>query len=129
MGRRKRSEKLREIKELPLPTEVKVMPAAAEVMAAICPICGRSVPENRALKVGTVTVGKVGYFDSIDWEPDKPFGVAYQASGRGSFNNWRHIDPSQAPELFEALKGRFIDSIREWLAKGWIKRGEIEQGE
>jgi len=120
--RRKRSEK-RAVRVLPAPVEVVVRPTE-EVLAALCPVCGRTV-KDRALKIGYVTVGKVGYFDSIDWDADKPFGVAYQATGRGSFQNWRHINPDEAPELFEALKARFIQALREWEAKGWLAKEDI----
>jgi len=121
--RKKRSEK-RVIREAPAPAPVEVVKPAEEVLAALCPCCGRTI-KDRAVKISGVTVGKVGYFDSIDWEEDKPFGVAYQASGRGSFTNWRHINPEEAPELFEALKARFIQAVREWVRKGWLSHDEI----
>jgi len=120
--RRKRSEK-RAVKEIPAPPVV--VKVTGEVVAAICPCCGRTVPQDRALKVGNITIGRVGYFDSIDWDPNKSFGVAYQTGGRGSFTNWRHIGPDEAPELFEALKARFIQAIKEWRQKGWLAKEDI----
>lgn len=125
MPRRKRSE-TRVVREAPVPAEVKVVKPTAEVLAGICPVCGRTV-KDRPVKVGNVTVGKVGYFDSIDWERDKPFGVAFVAGGRGSFTEWRHINPDEAPELFEALKARFIEALGEWIAKKWITPEEVER--
>lgn len=124
MPRLKRSEKAAVPKVAPAPVEVPPK-VTEEVLAALCPICGRTVPEDRAVKVGNITVGKVGYFESIDWDEAKQFGVAYQASGRGSFTNWRHINPQEAPELFEAMKARFLQAIREWLKKGWITEEDI----
>lgn len=125
MSRKKRSEKLgAAVKVRPAPA-IAPPRTAERVVAALCPLCGRSIPENRALKVGSTTVGKVGYFDSIDWDPSKPFGVSFSAAGRGSLSDWEYISPEQAPELFEAMKKRFLEAIREWENKGWLKREEI----
>lgn len=128
MPRKKRSEK-RAIEVARVPV---VAPARAKVterlMAALCPVCGRTVPEKRALKIGNVTIGKVGYFDSIDWDENKPFGVSYLAAGRGSFKDWEHIGPEEAPELFEALKARLIQAVGEWINKGWLTPDEIRYG-
>lgn len=121
---KKRSERIKEVK-VPSPVQVE-RKGAAEVVAAICPTCGRTIPSERALKVGSITVGKVGYFDSIDWDEAKPFGVAYQANGRGSFRYNRHIGPEEAPELFEALKARLKEAVREWRKKGWFSSEDIE---
>ena len=107
--------------QTPTPTPEKV------VLYALCPVCGRSIPERR----GTVR-GKLGnietqpYFDSIQWDPDKPFGIALPATGKGSFSGWRHISKEEAPELFEALKQRFLEALREWAAKGWIKPEDLK---
>lgn len=123
MARNKRSQK-RQVAARPAPAPT-VVRATERTVAALCPICGKTCPESRALKVGNITVGKVNYFESIDWDPNKPFGVSYQAGGRGSFRSWEHINPEDAPELFEAMKKRFLDALSEWVQKGWIKEEEI----
>lgn len=125
MGRKKRSEKLAQavaVKPAPAP-EVRV---AERVIAALCPVCGRTVPEKRAIKAGYITYDHIPYFDSIEWDKDKPFGVSRLAAGRGSFSNWEYINPQDAPELFEAVKGRFIQALEEWLNKKWIAPEEIK---
>jgi hypothetical protein len=106
--------------ESPTPNQRKV------VLYALCPVCGRAVPENR----GTVR-GKAGnievepYFNTIKWDPDKPFGIARPAAGKGSFKDSTYIDKDEAPELFEAVKGRLLEALREWVAKGWIQKEEL----
>ena len=125
MARKKRS--LAEaVAVKPAPAPMVVAPKVAErVMAAICPLCGRAVPEKRAIKSGYITVDRKPYFDSIDWDENKPFGVAYPLTGRGSLRDWEYISPEQAPELFEALRQRFIQALREWINKGWLSQEEI----
>lgn len=124
MPRLKRSAKRAAVAVAP---EIRPIPRTAErLFGAHCPLCGRNIPQNRAIKIGYVTVDRVGYFGSIDWDPDKPFGVSFAAGGKGAFKDWRPIDPEDAPEFFEALKGRFIDALKEWLAKGWLTREEVE---
>jgi len=125
MPRKRRSEKLAEVAVRPAPVPTEALAVAEKILSALCPVCGRTIPENRALRIGYVTVGKVGYFESIDWDPDKPFGVSFRAGGRNAFKDWEHIGPEEAPELFEALKARFIQALKEWVAKGWIKEDEI----
>ena len=123
MPRLKRSEKA---------TRVAVEPAVRppsrvteRLYGAHCPVCGRQI-KNRAIKIGYVTVDRIGYFASIDWDPNKPFGVSFAAGGKGAFKDWQPIGPEEAPELFEAVKKRLIDALREWVDKGWISREEIE---
>jgi len=100
----------------------------AVVVACLCPICGRSIPKDRAVKVGHITVEKRPYFESIDWDPEKPFGIAYPAGGRGSYKDWQPIGPEEDPELFAAVKGRFLQAIQEWKQKGWIADEDLEGG-
>lgn len=130
MPRLKRAQRLAkaEVKPAPKPTVIGVV--ATEVKGAFCPCCGRVIPEKRAIKAGYVTVDHIGYFASIDWDPNKPFGVSYPAtgkdvSGRGPTQNWRYINPEDAPELFEAMKGRFLQALGEWIKKGWIEKEEL----
>lgn len=125
MGRQKRSERVEAVKVKPAP--VVAPPRVAErVVAALCPCCGRAIPQNRAIKIGSITVDRVPYFESIEWDENKPFGTSYLPAGRGSFHDWLPLKPEDAPELFEAVKKRFLDALGEWLRKGWLTREELE---
>jgi hypothetical protein len=107
--------------QIPIPNRQKV------VLYALCPCCGRAIPERR----GTVR-GKAGnietqpYFNTIEWDPNKPFGIARLATGKGSFRESTYIGKDEAPELFEAVKGRLIAALKEWMVKGWISRDELK---
>jgi len=128
MGRRKRSDRQQEkpavaILERP---KAEAQVRAKATLAALCPICGRSIHEQRATARNIYgALEKKPYFETIDWDADKPFGVRLATSGRGSFKNWDYIDRDEAPELFEALKKRFLEAIKEWLHKGWLSKEEV----
>lgn len=126
MGRRKRSEVLAE-KGAPVAVQERRQAPTSFVISAHCPCCGRSISEGRAVKVGYITVGKTPYFDTIDWDPNKAFGVIQPASGRGSFRESREIGPEEAPELFDAVKKRFIDAVGEWRTKGWLTEEDLRK--
>jgi hypothetical protein len=65
------------------------------------------------------------YFESIEWNPEQPFGIRMAATGKKSFETWSYVSPDQAPELFGAMKGRFLVALTEWLRKGWISEGDV----
>lgn len=111
--------KQREVKPAPKPVVAGVV--AERIVGAFCPVCGKTIID-RAVKVGYVSLGKTPYFESISWDPNKPFGITFEP---GALQNWEHIDPADAPELFEALKQRFLEALREWEAKGWLTREEL----
>jgi len=126
MPRLKRSEKRAQVK----PETVVVAPptrVTERLFSAHCPVCGRGIPKDRAIKIGYVTVDRINYFGSIDWDPNKPFGVSFAAGGRGSFKDNEPIGPEQAPELFDAVKQRFLQALGEWVNKNWISLSEIEE--
>lgn len=128
MARRKRSERLPKapIAETPK-VGVPVLPRETRgSIQAFCPTCGRTIAERRATvrsKLGALET--TPYFDSIAWDPDKPFGVRLSTNGKGSFRDWAYISKEDAPELFEALKNRLLTACKEWLQKGWITEDEI----
>lgn len=126
-GKEEASEKLGAVAVAPEPVIPAVAPAEVKVMLeAICPVCGRSIPERRVTRwLSSVAVETQPYFDSIEWDENKPFGVALSAAGRGSLRDWNYITPEEAPELFEAVKARLIQAVKEWVAKGWIAKEEI----
>lgn len=128
MPRRKRSETLAALQPVSRAPAAERPRETATVVACLCPICGHSI-QDRAIKVGHITVEKRPYFETIDWDPDKPFGIAYPAGGRSSYKDWQHIGPEKAPELFAALKGRFLQAIKEWREKGWITAEDLEKGD
>ena len=100
--------------------------SGATTIAALCPVCGRSIPEKRATVRGSYgTLESQPYFETIEWDPDKPFGVRMAVTGRASLKDWEYIDRDEAPELFEALKKRFLDAFRECAQKGWFTKQEL----
>jgi len=126
MPRLKRAQRLaRQLEVKPTPTRV-ITVVTKKTTAAICPVCGKTIHEKRAIKAGYVTVDHIGYFASIDWDPNKAFGFRQDVSGRGSLANPReYIEPEDSPELFEAVKARFLAALKEWLDKGWLTREEL----
>jgi hypothetical protein len=124
MGRKKRSQVQAAQTSAVAVQERRAAPTAT-VISAFCPCCGKSIAEGRAVKVGNITVGKTPYFETIEWDPNKPFGVSQPAGGRGSFREFQPIGPEDAPELFEAVKKRLIDAVGEWKAKGWLTEEDV----
>jgi len=127
MPRLKRSEKLGAAAVRPAPAAPEVAKEVERIVYFLCPLCGRSTPEKRAIKIGYITVDRVDYFGSIEWDPNKAFGFVREAKGRGSFADFEYIGPEEAPELFEAVKARFIQALEEWVNKKWISREELER--
>ncbi len=123
--RKKRSEKLAEPPVVAkAPKRAKESPR--EVLKAFCPVCGHSIPIQRAIKSGYATVDHVDYFDNIKWDPDQPFGAAFYFEGRGRITKSRYLTPEDVPALFDAVKSRVIQALREYIDKGWIKQEELK---
>lgn len=112
--------------EVVIPKQVVREKPTKFTVYALCPVCGKTVTD-RAVKLGGVTVGKTPYFETIEWDKDKPFGVAIATGGRGSFTEWHHISKEDAPELFEGLKERLLQAVKEWLDKGWIEGAKVKE--
>jgi len=124
LGRSKRSEAAVIEGERPVPPRVTA--AARILFRAFCPVCGKSISERRVtLREGTVPLETQPYFESIEWNKDNPFGTTVLAAGRGSFTQWEYINPEDAPELFEAVKARLIQAVREWIDRGWLEKEDI----
>jgi len=126
MPRKKRSEIMAQVAPKPAPARREAA-VAERIIAALCPVCGRSIPEKRAIRIGYTTVDHIGYFASIDWDENKAFGICYAAAGRGSLKDWEYISPEEAPELFEAVKARLIQAVGEWITKQWVNKEELRQ--
>lgn len=124
MPRLKRSQKGTRVR--PEPAVAPPTRVTERIYGALCPVCGKTIID-RAVKVGYVSVGRTPYFETIDWDPNKPFGVSFAAGGKGSFKDREYIGPEDAPELFEQVKKRFLDALGEWLGKGWITEEEVRE--
>jgi len=125
LGRPKRSETKAVVAPAVRPVTTTTAPAG-KIFRAFCPVCGKSISDRRTvLRQGSVTLETQPYFESIQWDEDKPFGTMLLAAGRGSFTQWDYINPDDAPELFEAVRVRLIQAVREWINKGWLEREEI----
>jgi len=124
MPRAKRKSRIERPEPLP-EREITEGLQVGETLAALCWLCGRTI-SDRAVKIDGLSTGeRIPYFESIEWQVDKPFGVAYRAAGRGSFSQWRYITPEEAPELFQQLKARFLQALKELLDKGWLTSAEV----
>ena len=109
-----------------LPSTRRRSTSSGTIVNAFCPICGRTCPENRVVSRDGGEKQTAPYFESIDWDPAHPFGLRLSAAGKGSLQDWQYINPQDAPELFEALKKRFKDAIKEWMDKGWLEPSDIQ---
>jgi hypothetical protein len=99
-----------------------------EVVSAFCLVCGHSIPANRVTeRIKGQSTETVPYFDSITFDPKQPFGMVRTATGKNSFSDWHYINPKDAPDLFQAMKNRFLTALGEWVDKGWITKGEVER--
>ena len=100
---------------------------------AFCVLCGRTMGNKTIL----VSPGKPQF--GVEkrenrWETtekftgDKPFGVVKHSAGRGTLKMVRYYDIDEDEEgFFPAMKARLLAVIKEWLAKGWLTREEIEE--
>ena len=87
---------------------------------ARCPICGRTITsQGRMIK----------HFEKIPhYDPDKNFGRVMESFGRGTMRVVREFNPGEEEEgdkLFEVIKERLLQAIREWMEKGWIKEEDL----
>jgi hypothetical protein len=110
---------------MPLSAARRRRTSTGTIVNAFCPICAKQIPENRAA-YSSGTGEKQPFFESITFDPNHPFGMRLSAAGKGSLKDWEYINPDDAPELFEALKGRFKDAIKEWIERGWLLPSDIQ---
>lgn len=99
---------------------------------AICPVCGTS----HGVEVTETVRGKPyiklkrrNYWERVkDYDPDKPFGVIQETTGRGSFKLVGHFSPEEDEDgFFPLVKGRLLQALKEWVDKRWIARGEVDE--
>jgi len=128
MPRRKRSELERQATRVrPTETEEKreTKPERVEgeirneLREAICPVCGKCISLHHR-------GGLQNHLDKFDH--NKPFGVILDNQG-GKWHGYRFIGyfnpQDDTTGLYEAVKGRLMGAVREWIDKGWITREEL----
>lgn len=93
--------------------------------SVFCPLCGRTYRDRSVHKVAGVTVESVPYFDSIEWDPEKPLGVTQRIGGRAQIETVGYFQPADRPELFAPLKARLLTVLGQWVKRGWLTREEI----
>lgn len=99
---------------------------------AICPLCGTShgievtetVPGKKYIKLR-----RRNYWERVkDFDPDKPFGVIQETTGRGSFKLVGYFSPEEdVDNFFPLIKARLLQAMKEWVSKGWIAREEVDE--
>lgn len=92
-----------------------------------CPVCGVSHGMRATHKIKYIIRAKAPYLETIDFDPDKPFGVYLEAKGYGKGKDVAgYAQPDDEPEEFARVKGRFIDAVGEWIRKGWMTWEELK---
>lgn len=98
---------------------------------ALCPVCGTAhgmeVTETIPGKPYMV-VSRRNYWERTkEFDPDKPFGVIQETLGRGTFKLVGRFNPEEDVDgFFPLVKDRLLQSVREWLAKGWLSDDDIQ---
>ena len=92
-----------------------------------CPVCGIAHGMRATKKVDYIILEKKPYLETIDFDPDKPFGVVLETLGRGKGKRIvRYIGPEDASEDFTRVKQRLLACIQEWLKKEWLNKTDLE---
>lgn len=93
----------------------------------LCPICGTSHGKRITVKVGYIPYETKPYMETVDFDPDKPFGVILETLGKGKGKELvGYWQPGEDPDdYFPAVKQRFLSALKEWLDKGWIDKAEV----
>lgn len=100
--------------------------------SALCPVCGtahgtevtETVPGKPYIKLR-----RRNYWERVkDYDPDKPFGVIQETTGRGSFKLVGYFSPEEDEDNFYPLiKARLLQAVKEWVDKKWIAREEVDE--
>jgi len=112
----------------PLVTTQKVTTQPKLYYRWLCPVCGKAHGMRVTRKVKYFPIERKPYVESIDWLPEKPFGVIVVYEGRGKgVTVMGYFQPGQDPDnFFPAVKERFVNAIKEWLDKGWLKDSDLK---
>lgn len=94
----------------------------------LCPICGAAHGLRTTRKVKYTPVEQKPYLETIEFDPNKPFGVILETLGRGRGKRLiGYFNPEDRPEDFEQVKQRLLQALREWVVdKRWITREEVD---
>ena len=104
----------------------------SEYRQAFCPVCGithgTEVTETVRGKP-YIKLKRRNFWERVkDYDPDKPFGVIQETTGRGSFKLVGYFSPEEDEDNFYPLiKARLLQAVKEWMDKGWIARGEVDE--
>lgn len=102
----------------------------SEHRKVICPICGTA----HGMEVTERVEGKPylakkrrNYWErTLHFDPDKPFGVIMETTGRGTFHKIGDFSPEEDTDgFFPLVKNRMLQALKEWVDKGWISPTEI----
>ncbi len=104
----------------------------SEYRQAFCPVCGTShgteVTETAKGKPWIVFARRNFWERTKDYDPNKPFGVIQETTGRGSFKFIGYFSPEEdISGFFPLVKARLLAALREWRDKAWISNEEIEE--
>lgn len=98
------------------------------IRKALCPMCGRAAGQSVVRLEGS-TYKKLGHKNfwafTAEFDPDKPFGVVMESTGRGTLHKVGTFQPEEDQEYFPLVKRRLLHVIKEWVAKGWIEQSEV----
>jgi len=103
----------------------------SEYRQALCPVCGTA----HGVEVTQTVRGKPyiklkrrNYWERVkDYDPDKPFGVIQETTGRGSFKLLGYFSPAEdVDNFFPLIKARLLQAVKEWHNKHWITTEEIQ---
>lgn len=89
--------------------------SAGELRQVLCPVCGRG------------SSSLTFWLRLSKFDPGKEFGVI-QEIGLGRGNNFTVIGrfgPEGEPEVYELVKDRLLQAVKEWRDKGWLSQDEI----
>lgn len=101
-----------------------------KIYEAFCPVCflshgirGKHDPEHRY-----VIIEKHNFWaDTVNSDPDKPFGVIKESLGRGTMHFIGYFSPEEDPAgYFPFIKARLLQACSEWITKGWITKEEVQ---
>lgn len=107
-------------------TELKSK-SAKEQFLWFCPICGTSHGIRKEKIDNKYTQETVPYLSTIEFDPNKPFGVALITLGRGKGKEVsRYLLPGDMPNDFIAVKQRMIQAVKEWIDKEWIDYSDLQ---
>lgn len=100
----------------------------AQIKTIPCPMCGRVAGRKAIRKKGSTYLKlRVENFwaQTSGFDPDKPFGVIMETTGKGTFHKVGTFQPEEDAEYFPFVKARVLNVVKEWVAKGWLSQSEV----